>query len=412
MLRVLEGGVTFPRGFKAAGVHCGIKRKKRDLAVILCTEGAKPAAGAFTTNLVKAAPVEVTIKHLRDGVLGCVVINSGVANCYTGERGYKDALKMAELAAELAGLKVTDVAVGSTGVIGKPLPVEKVEKGIREAFKKLSNTPEAGLEAAEAITTTDTRVKQVAVEVTLEDGTRVRIGGMAKGAGMIAPKLKVPRATMIAVLTTDVNASSKVLARYLAGAVEESFNMLTVDGDTSTNDMVLLLSSGLAGNRKLTVRSGSKAFKEALEVACVELAKQIAMDGEGSSKYVEVEVKGAKTVKEAKCAAKAVASSILVKCAIYGCDLNWGRILAALGYSGARFDPYKISIAVEGGGDTVEVVKNGKPLVKPGDKGASAVMRNRAVKLIIDLNVGNCSAKAFGCDMTERYVKLNALYTT
>lgn len=410
LLEVFPAGITAVRGILAAGVRAGIKRKGLDVMVVANQGGPVPAAGAFTTNLVKGAPLLVTREHLDDGKLGAVVGNSGNANSCTGPRGLRDAREMARLGAEGLGLKPREVGVASTGLIGSPLPMAKLRAGIRAAVAKLSSSPEAGLSAARAMMTTDTFPKQAAVRVKLQDGTRVTIAGFAKGAGMIRPRLNV--ATMFALIVTDAQATPAALRLALGRAVERSFNMITVDGDTSTNDMVLVLANGLAGNRELTSARLDPRFQAALDHLLVELAKLIASDGEGSTKLIEVKVRGARTEREARQAALAVAGSNLVKAAVHGEDPNWGRAVAALGYSGASFDPDRLSLGLRSSLGEASLIKRGKPCARRVLGRARAIMGAREIKIEVDLAAGEAEATAWGCDLTPEYVRINSRYTT
>ncbi|NPV54021.1 MAG: bifunctional glutamate N-acetyltransferase/amino-acid acetyltransferase ArgJ [Firmicutes bacterium] len=394
-----QNGVTAPRGYMAAGVHCGVKKQGgKDLALI-CSEVEASAAGLFTTNKVKAAPVLLTLRNIAAGRAQAIVANSGNANACTGEAGMRDASRMAEVAASELRIAPDRVVVASTGVIGVKLPINEIEAGIREAAGRLSR--EGSQEAAEAILTTDTRTKEVAVDFTLGP-SRVWIGGMAKGSGMIHPNM----ATMLAFLTTDAAIDPGLLKTALRESVEKSFNMVTVDGDTSTNDMVAILANGLADNPKVTVPGRDfMEFKAALDGATMQLARMIAGDGEGATKFVEVRVLGAPTVTDARLAARAVASSNLVKAAIFGEDPNWGRIIAAVGYSGTEFDPGKVDIFIgnvktAGGGAAVPF----------NEEEARNELRKRDVVLTIDLRSGDQTATAWTCDLTYDYVKINASY--
>lgn len=395
-----DRGVTAPRGFLAAGVHAGLKRKRKDVALIVSQTPAV-AAGTFTTNQVKAAPVVLSAEHLKAGQARAIVANSGNANACNGERGYADARRMAEYTAELLGIRTEEVLVASTGVIGLPLPMDKVEAGIRSACQALS--PSGGDDAAEAILTTDTRTKQAAVEFDV-DGVPVRIGGMAKGSGMIHPNM----ATMLAFLTTDAAVDPVFLQEALTRAVDETFNMISVDGDTSTNDMVLMLANGQADNP--TVMSGSPAaerFSAALRALCLYLAKEIVRDGEGATKLVEIAVCGAPSTAAARTIARSISASNLVKTAIFGQDANWGRILAAAGYAGVPFEPEKVTIYL---GD-VRVAERGSALAFD-EEAAARALGEKEVRITVDLGAGDYAATAWTCDMTYDYVKINASYRT
>lgn len=397
--RASGGGVRWPSGFLAAGVSAGLKRNgKLDLALLASRYPAR-AAGVFTRNRVQAAPVVVTREHLQGGVLRGLVCNSGRANACVGERGIADARAMAEEAAavlsQFLGEEVLpcQVAVASTGVIGVPLPMERVREGIRRAGAGLSHD---GFEAAaRAIMTTDTRPKVAGVTLVLPAG-RVNVAGMAKGSGMIHPDM----ATMLAFILTDARVERADLGGILRRAVDETFNMLTVDGDTSTNDMVVLMANGAAG-----IDPGEEALERAVTAVCLDLARQIARDGEGASRYLEVEVRGAATREDARRAARTVASSSLVKTAVAGADPNWGRILAALGYSGASFDPGRVTVSL----GPVEVARGGVE-VPFDEERAREALRAAEVHIVVDLGAGRHTARAFGCDLTEEYVRINASY--
>ncbi len=396
------------------------KGKKRDLAVIVSEVPAK-AAGMFTTNQICAAPVKLCVDHIADGNAQAVVINSGNANACTGPRGLKDAHEMAALLADELLLKPTDVLVGSTGRIGLPLPMPNIRAGIREIVKELDNAPSAAHHAAEAIMTSDTRAKEIAVEFKLggKSGKTVRLGGISKGAGMIQPGMSptgarpasLPlHATMLAYLTTDAKIPAGVLRRCLREAVASSFNCITVDGDMSTNDTVLLLANGLAGNGKLSAKD-LKIFQAALNHVCLELAKMIARDGEGVSRLVTVRVCGAKTQKDADAAARAVGNSALVKTSWHGGDPNWGRIIDALGYSAAKVVEEKVDIAysapnAKGTKKLTHSLKKGRPTRTSFDTLCAAVAPAE-FDLHINLNLGNGQATLYAADLTEEYVDFN-----
>lgn len=400
MLTSIDGGVTAARGFRAAGVRCGVKTSGLDLAII-CSDRDCSAAGLFTTNAFKAASVILNRERLASGRARAIVANSGNANACTGERGLKDAERICRRAGELLGISADLVLNASTGVIGVPLPMQKIECGIEEAVNSLSES--GGKAAAAAIMTTDTRPKLSAYEIEL-DGRQVRIGGICKGAGMICPNM----ATMLCFITTDAHIGPDVLKKSLASAVERSFNSLTVDGDMSTNDSVIVLANGAAGCGPM--REGSsqhELFEQALNQVCLDLAKAIARDGEGATKYVEVQVTGAATYDDAKAAAMAVANSPLVKTAVFGEDPNWGRVLCAVGRSGARIVPERTSLFF---GD-VEIVSRGEPTgIDP--ETARRPMLEPELVITVDLGVGAAGATAFTCDLSYDYVRINAEYHT
>ncbi|HEY7064673.1 MAG TPA: bifunctional glutamate N-acetyltransferase/amino-acid acetyltransferase ArgJ [Chloroflexota bacterium] len=401
--RVLtDGGVTAPAGFLAGAVYCGLQLPtpaQRDLGVLL-SERPCAAAVRFTRNLVVAAPIVVSRQHLAAGrPMRGAVFNAGNANACTGPEGLRAAAEMAAVAAARFGVAPEELIVASTGVIGVPLDMTKV----REGLAGLEVGPDGGAAVARAIMTTDLVPKQAAVELEL-GGRTVRVGGMAKGSGMIHPDL----ATMLAFLTTDAPLSPEQADRLLGPAVDASFNMVTVDGDTSTNDMVLLLANGAAGGDGAALGEGDLArLGEALEHVCVQLTRAIAADGEGATRLIEVRVEGARDVAEARAAAKTVAGSPLVKSAVYGADPNWGRILAALGRAGVALDPDRVDIAI----GPVAVAAGGVPL--PYDEAAaSAALQPPEVRLYANLHLGDGAATAWGCDLTEQYVVINSEYTT
>jgi len=388
-----EGGATAARGFVAGSMAAGIKPSGKPDLVLVASEAPATVAGVFTTNRVKAAPVLLCQRRVAGGHARAVVVNSGNANACTGEAGMAVAARMAAAAARRLGIPVEEALVLSTGVIGVPLPVEKVEA----ALPGLALSPEGGAEAARAIMTTDTRPKTAAVAFEAE-GHAVRVGGMTKGAGMIHPQM----ATMLAVITTDAAIPPYDLQRHLAGAAAVSFNRIDVDGDMSTNDTALLFANGVTG-----VTPPDDLFAEALRIVCVSLARQIAADGEGATKLLEVTVTGAVSVEDAELAARAITRSSLVKAAMYGNDPNWGRILAAAGYSGARLNPATARLTLQG----IRLYADGLPL--PFDAAAaSAALRAPEVFVRLDLGVGDARATAWGCDLSPEYVHINADYTT
>ena len=422
--RSINGSIIAPQGFLAAGLFCDVKRlgtgkgsdkgQKRDLALIV-TEVPATAAGMFTTNQICAAPVKVCVEHIANGKAQAVVVNSGNANACTGPRGLKDAREMAALSAKELLLKPEDVLVGSTGRIGLELPMPNIRKGIAQIVKELNDSPSAAHNAAEAIMTSDTRPKEIALECKLGTQT-VRIGGIAKGAGMIQPGMSptgarpasLPlHATMLAYLTTDAKIPAGTLRKCLRKAVANSFNCITVDGDMSTNDTVLILANGLAGNSKLSAKD-LKTFQAALNHVCLELAKMIARDGEGVTRLVTVRVKGAKTQKDADAAARAVGNSALVKTSWNGGDPNWGRIIDALGYSPAKVVEEKVDIAYSAPGakKLTYSLKKGRPTRTSFDTLCAAVAPAE-FDLHINLNLGNGQATLYAADLTEEYVDFN-----
>lgn len=398
LYKVISGGVTAPRGFKAAGVACGIKRSgKPDLAIVFSERDAS-AAGVFTKNEMAAPSVVLSRDNLAKGSARAIVVNSGNANACTGKQGEADAVSMAEMTARALGLCADEVVVASTGVIGVPLPIDRIRRGIEEATASLSDAGSA--DAAAAILTTDTFPKERAIEVELSGGT-VRIGGIAKGSGMIAPDM----ATMLAFLTSDASIHPDDLRSALRSVAERTFNSITVDGETSTNDMVVALANGASG---VKVGHGDlPAFEKAFEKICSELAKMIVRDGEGATKLVEITVDGAKSDAEAKKAAMAIANSNLVKTAAFGCDPNWGRIVVALGHSGVRLDPGSIAIKIGG----IGIVDAGSPL--PFDeKAASDEFGKEEVRIEVNLGIGEGAATVWTCDLSYDYVRINSEYRT
>ncbi len=392
---VPSGGITSPEGFLAGATSAGIKYKNRPDLGVLFSEAPCTAAALFGTNKVKAAPVMLSQQRLQAGKAGAVVINSGFANCCTGEQGMKDALEMTKLAARHTGLAPDDVLAASTGVIGTWLPMERIRKGIPEV--KLA--ADGGHELARAIMTTDTVPKEVAVRA-----AGFTIGGMAKGSGMIHPNL----ATMLCFLTTDAGVDAEFLEAALKGAVDISLNMVSIDGDDSTNDMVLIMANGKAGGEPIVAGSQqAEVFRQALNKVCIYLAKAIARDGEGATKLIEVNVSGAASVADARIAARTIVSSSLVKAAMHGSDPNWGRVIAAVGRSGAELEPDKLYLEMGG----ICLVKDGAPVPYDNDKVVKHLDGDE-VRMDLNLNIGNAAATAWGCDLSEEYVTINSEYTT
>lgn len=401
-MKIIDGSVTAPIGFLAAGVSAEIKYKdKKDVAIIyadnLCN-----AAGVFTTNVVKAHCIDFNQKHLANGKAQAIVVNSGNANACNGEVGLNDTIAMANLSAELLNLNPSNVLVASTGVIGAKLPMDKVNNGIKKAVKSLSL--EGASNAAEAIMTTDLVRKEIAVEVEIQ-GKPVRIGAIAKGSGMIHPNM----ATMLAFITTDAYIDSKCLEKLLKASVDLSYNMISVDGDTSTNDMALVLANGRAGNELITDENSAdyKILEAAFVFINTYLAKMMAKDGEGATRLMEVQVIQAENKNIARKIARSIVSSNLTKTAIYGEDANWGRILAAAGYAGVIFDPNIVDIYL----GEVMVAQNGMGLDFDEDK-AKKELQNDEVIITVDLKSGDEQATAWGCDLTFDYIKINADYRT
>ncbi len=402
MIQEIAGGVTAAKGYKAAGLHCGIKRAKKDLA-LLVSERPAACGAVFTQNAVPGAPVTACKEQLAGSRwIRAVAVNSGNANACTGARGLADARTMAAQTALVTGLKKEEVLVSSTGVIGQYLPMEKIIAGLAEAAPQLS--PEGGRAAAEAIMTTDTFVKELAVTVQV-NGTEVKLGGMAKGSGMIAPNM----ATMLAFISTDAALTPELLQKTVKDVVDRSFNRITVDGDTSTNDMVVVLANGLAGNAPLASESdpGYAEFTAALEHLLVRLSKMIVMDGEGATKFVEVQVVGAATMEDAVAAARAIANSNLVKTAINGEDANWGRIMAAVGNSGIGFTPEETEILF---GDVPILKKN--YVIDFSEERAKEVLQKKELTIRVQLNGGPGEATFWTCDLSKEYVAINANYRT
>lgn len=405
-MKKTEGGVTAAKGFLAAGLAAGIKKgNTKDMAMVY-SEIPCVAAGTFTTNVVKAAPVKWDQHIVYDqSVAQAIVCNSGVANACTGEEGYSYCRQTAEEAAGVLGIPTESVLVASTGVIGKQLPMEILKKGVKNLVPLLSPTREAGTLAAQSIMTTDTVSKEVAVELEL-GGKKVTIGGMCKGSGMIHPNM----CTMLGFVTTDVAISKELLQKALSQVVADTYNMVSVDGDTSTNDTVLLLANGMAENPVITEENEDyKEFVKALLYVNTCLAKKIAADGEGASALFEVKVVGAATKEQAVTLSKSVITSNLTKAAIFGHDANWGRILCAMGYSGAKFDPEKVDLYFESAAGKLQIIENGVAL-DYSEEEATKILSEKEVTAIADIKMGETSATAWGCDLTYEYVKINADY--
>lgn len=405
-MKKTEGGVTAAKGFLAAGLAAGIKKgNTKDMAMVY-SETPCVAAGTFTTNVVKAAPVKWDQYIVYEqSHAQAVVCNSGVANACTGEEGYSYCRQTAEEAAEVLGIPVESVLVASTGVIGKQLPMEILRKGVKNLAPLLSPTKEAGTLAAQSIMTTDTVSKEVAVELEL-GGKTVTIGGMCKGSGMIHPNM----CTMLGFVTTDAAISKNLLQKALRQVVADTYNMVSVDGDTSTNDTVLLLANGMAGNAEITEENEDyEEFVKALLYVNTCLAKKIAADGEGANALFEVKVVGAANKEQAVTLSKSVITSNLTKAAIFGHDANWGRILCAMGYSGAKFDPEKVDLYFESAAGKLQIIENGVAL-DYSEEEATKILSEKEVTAIADMKMGDASATAWGCDLTYEYVKINADY--
>jgi glutamate N-acetyltransferase/amino-acid N-acetyltransferase len=395
-----NGTVTSVKGFKAAGIHCGIKKKKKDLALIY-SDSPCNAAGTFTLNKVKAAPILISKKIIeKKNKVKCVLINSGNANACTGEQGHNDAILSQEFLAGKLGLNPEEVLISSTGVIGQPMPMDILLNGVCKIYGKLSDS--GGLDAAEAIMTTDLRVKSYAVKVKLSGG-EITIGGICKGSGMIMPNM----ATMLAFLTTDADIEQPVLQELLLSSVKKSFNKITVDGDTSTNDMVILLANGVSGLSINKYTGDYELFAEALSAICEEMAKSIVVDGEGATKLIAVSVNNARTLNDADIIAKSIANSPLVKTAFNGGDANWGRIISAAGKSGADFNPLKAEIYFN---DLPIMMSNYRSVID--EVKAAEIMNKDEFSVSLDLNDGEFSTTWWTCDFSQDYVKINANYRT
>ena len=404
-MKIITGGVTAPKGFTANGIHCGIRKNKtkRDISLIF-SEVKASAAAVYTANLVKGAPILVTKNNIADGKAQAIICNSGNANTCNAD-GMEVAEKMAQLTGNELGIPMQDVIVASTGVIGQPLDINPIAAGMPELAKGLSET---GSDlAAEGIMTTDLVKKEIAVEFTI-GGKVCRMGGIAKGSGMIHPNL----ATMIVFITTDAAISPEMLNKALSGDVQNTFNMISVDGDTSTNDTVAILANGMAGNAQITEENEDfEEFMAALNTVNVHLCRMIAGDGEGATKLLECKVSGAKTHGIARTVAKSVICSSLLKAAMFGADANWGRVLCAIGYSGVDVDVTKIDVSFSSAKGEIDVCKMGAGIDFSEDK-AKEILLEKEIEIIINLNDGDFGASAWGCDLTYDYVKINGDYRT
>ena len=404
-MKLIEGGVTAAQGFSASGIHCGIRRNtsKNDLSLIVSSTPAS-AAAVYTTNLVKGAPLTVTKAHIADGKAQAIICNSGNANTCNAD-GIEIAEGMAALVAEKTAVNASDVVVASTGVIGQPLSLDPIRNGMDELVGKLSES--GSRDAALGIMTTDTVPKEVAVEFTC-GGKTCRIGGIAKGSGMIHPNM----ATMLVFITTDCAIAPELLQKALSGDIQNTFNMISIDGDTSTNDMVVVLANGLAGNAEITSEDEDfTAFMQALNTVTVGLCRMIAGDGEGATKLLECQVSGAKTLDTAKTVAKSVICSSLLKAAMFGADANWGRVLCAIGYSGADVDVNKINVSFRSNKGTITVCENGAGIAFSEEK-AKEILLEKEIEILVALNDGEYDSTAWGCDLTYDYVKINGDYRT
>ena len=405
-IKIITGGVTAARGFKAASTAAGIKYKDRqDMAMIYSQEPCR-SAGTFTTNIVKAAPVKWDKNQVTSGAPArAVVINAGIANACTGEEGMGYCGQTAEAAALALGISAESVLVASTGVIGMQLPMDRITAGVKAMAPLLDGSLESGTGASRAIMTTDTKNKEVAVRFEL-GGTTVTMGGMCKGSGMIHPNM----CTMLSFVTTDAAISKELLQEALSQDIQDTYNMISVDGDTSTNDTVLLLANGLAGNKEITEKNEDyHTFCRALKIVNETLAKKMAGDGEGCTALFEIKVVGAETKEQAKILAKSVICSSLTKAAIFGHDANWGRILCAMGYSGAQFEPEKVDLFFESAAGKMQIIKDGVA-VDYSEEQATRILSEPEVTAVADIKMGDAKAAAWGCDLTFDYVKINADY--
>lgn len=404
--QIIKGGVTAAKGFQSASTAAGIKYKDRQDMALIYSEVPCVAAGTFTTNIVKAAPVKWDQDMVYNKPFAqAVVINAGIANACTGEEGYGYCKATADAAAEALKIPTDSVLVASTGVIGMQLPIDRVTAGVKDMACKLGKDLESGTKSAKAIMTTDTKKKEIAIEVQL-GGKTVTIGGMCKGSGMIHPNM----CTMLGFVTTDAAISKEMLQSALSEDVKDTYNMVSVDGDTSTNDTVLLLANGMAGNPEITEKGEDyHTFKAALHEVNEALSKKIAGDGEGCTALFEVKVLGAKTKEQAVILAKSIITSNLTKAAIFGHDANWGRILCAMGYSGAEFEPEKVDLFFESAAGKIQICENGVA-VGFNEEEATKILSQEEVTAIVDIKLGNEQATAWGCDLTFDYVKINADY--
>ena len=405
-LKKIPGGVTAAKGFKAASTAAGIKYKDRKDMAMIYSQAPCRSAGTFTTNVVKAAPVKWDKDQVTGGAAAhAVVINAGIANACTGEEGMAYCSRTAAAAAQVLGIPQESVLVASTGVIGKQLPMDRIEAGVKAMAPLLDGSVQSGTDASRAIMTTDTKNKEVAVQVEL-GGVQVTIGGMCKGSGMIHPNM----CTMLGVVTTDAAISKELLQEALSQDIKDTYNMISVDGDTSTNDTVLVLANGLAGNPEITEKNSDyMAFCKALNYINETLSKKMAGDGEGCTALFEVSVEGAATKDQARVLAKSVLTSSLTKAAIFGHDANWGRILCAMGYSGADFDPEKVDLFFESAAGRMQIIKDGVA-VDYSEEEATKILSEPEVTAIADIKMGDARATAWGCDLTYDYVKINADY--
>ena len=416
-MKKINGGIAAPDGFKASGLYCGIKKSKRKDLALIVSERLCDAAGTFTTNKVQASCVVINKDHLRDGKAQAIIANSGNANCMTGESGFENSRSMALAVSRVLGIRKKNVLVASTGVIGKPLPIKKILSSVPQLVNELDK--KGSESAAHAILTTDRQPKEIAMEF-LVGRRKVRVGAIAKGAGMIHPEMELhaPKpatkasagrhATMLCFVTTDAVIAPGALKDALDRAVQKTFNTITIDGDMSTNDMVVILANGMAQNKKIVEKTKEfQLFTRVLEAMFLSLAKQMIRDAEGATKFVEIFVKNAATREDARAAAKSVARSSLVKCALFGGDPNWGRIAASTGYSGAHVDPWKLTIYL----GKEPVLRNGGR-VKQNAAVLNRVFAQKNIKITVDLGLGKSSATAYTCDLSTNYVRINSAYRT
>ena len=404
-MKLIDGGICAAKGFKANGIHCGIRKTqiKKDLSLIV-SEKRAAAAAVYTKNLVKGAPLTVTKNHIADGYASAIICNSGNANTCNAN-GIEVAEEMSKLVSENLGISADDVIVGSTGVIGQPLDITPIKNGFNELLAGLSK--ENASSAAQGIMTTDTVKKEVAVEFEI-GGKICHIGAIAKGSGMIHPNM----ATMLVFITSDVAVSPLMLQKALSNDISNTFNMISIDGDTSTNDMVAILANGMAENEEITEENEAfEIFMKALNTVTVHLCKMIAGDGEGATKLLECKVSGAKDIETAKTVAKSVICSSLLKAAMFGADANWGRVLCAIGYSGADVDVTKIDVAFRSDKGTIEVCKNGAGVDFSEEK-AKEILLEKEIEILVELGSGEYETCAWGCDLTYDYVKINGDYRT
>jgi len=404
-IKDLDGGFSVIENLKVSGAREG----KYGVSIIVSPNST--ASAVFTSNKVVAAPVKYTKNVLKKGIISAVFVNSGNANCFTGEQGIKDCETLVELVSKDLKVPADEIAISSTGVIGREMPIDIISKVAYESLSKLGDKPENSLAAAKAIMTTDTFPKECAVEVTLNNGETVRIAGITKGSGMIAPNM----GTMLSFIVTDAVIPAEEINKALKKAANISFNMIVVDGDESTNDTCLMMANGASGIDVMNDGELDSNFQEALNYLCIDLAKKMARDGEGATKFIEANVCGAKTLEDARLASKSIISSSLFKSAVFGGDPNWGRIVSAIGYSGCDLNPDIVTIAIADEVDEVDLVKNGEILAfedTPYLERAEKIMQSKNVTVNIDMNLGDGEATAWGCDLTYDYVKINAEYTT